>query len=151
MQHRRKPKFRGWNLRGQFIQGRSSADATRPQAALNQQLTRRRSLQRDCRLCAPGARAPRGAGTSRQPLRPRLTVRSRRESGESLQSFLLAACSPPPGVPARPAPAPSLGKGCRGLPSGAGPGRAPLNKPLLRDSRERCLASQLSAEHSAPL
>lgn len=98
LQCRGSPKFSRWNLRGQSVPGRSGGDAWRQQVALNRKLTRRRGLQRS-RLRDPEARAPRGAGASARPLRPQLTVRSRREAGESLESFPLAACSPPPGVP----------------------------------------------------
>lgn len=80
---------------------RSPSDTRHRQVALDRQLTRRRGLQRESRLSAPEARAPRGAGISGQALRPQLTVRSSREAGESLESFWLAPCSLPLGVPAR--------------------------------------------------
>ena len=105
---------------------------------------------------APEARAPSGAGTSGPVLRPRLTVRSRRETGESLESFWLAACSLPLGVPARPGTGSQHREECRGLRAlpglkqrrfGASAAQFAPCAPLW----DTLPSSELSAEHTAPL
>lgn len=126
LQRRGSPKFSRWNLRGQSVPGRSRGEARRQQVALNRKLTRRRGLQRRAGSGIPRLARRVGAGTSARPLRPQLTVRSRREVGESLESFPLAACSPPPGVP----------KGRRRLPAPGGAGCQPAGtRAALRGER----------------